>query len=126
MPKIHPINVRALAEFTLLRGDLTMSAQMVDRMNDGTKGHRQIQSALGPDWRAEEYVSRDETVDGVALRIQGRADAVSRTDGRIRVLEIKTTLKQPSLIRIDDFPAHLAQGEIYAYLLCMNAGVGDA
>ena len=126
MPKIHPINVRALAEFTLLRGDLTASAQMIDRMNDGTKGHRQIQSALGPDWRPEEYVSRDETIDGVTLRIQGRADAVSRTDGRIRVLEIKTTLKQPSLIRIDDYPAHLAQGEIYAYLLCMNEGVSDA
>ena len=51
MPKIHPINVRALAEFTLLRGDLAMSAQILDRMNDGAKGHRQIQSALGPDWR---------------------------------------------------------------------------
>jgi hypothetical protein len=40
MAKIHSVNVRALAEFTLQRGDLTMAA--VDRMNEGSKGHRQL------------------------------------------------------------------------------------
>lgn len=124
MAKIHSVNVRTLAEFTLQRGDLSMAA--IDRMNEGAKGHRQLQSMLEPGWRSEEYVSRDETVGGVALRIQGRADAVRRENGRVQVLEIKTTAHQPSLIRIDDNPAHLAQGEIYAYLICANEGLEDA
>lgn len=126
MPKIHSINVRALAEFTLQTGDLVPAAQMIDRMNDGSLGHRQLQSMLGAGWKAEEYVSRTETVGGVSLRVQGRADAVRRADGRIQVLEIKTTLQQPSMIRIDDYPAHLAQGQIYAYLLCANEGAEEA
>ena len=124
MAKIHSVNVRTLAEFTLQRGDLTMAA--IDRMNEGAKGHRQMQSMLPPDWKAEEYISRDETVAGIAMRIQGRADAVRRDSGRVQVLEIKTTAQQPSLIRIDDNPAHLAQGEIYAYLICANEGLQDA
>ena len=48
MAKIHSVNVRTLAEFTLQRGDLTMAA--IDRMNEGAKGHRQMQSMLPPDW----------------------------------------------------------------------------
>ena len=124
MAKIHSVNVRTLAEFTLQRGDLSMAA--IDRMNEGAKGHRMLQSALESGWKSEEYVSRDETVNGVALRIQGRADAVRREDGRVQVLEIKTTAREPSVIRIDDSPAHLAQGEVYAYLICANEGIEDA
>lgn len=124
MAKIHSVNVRTLAEFTLQRGDLSMAA--IDRMNEGAKGHRMLQSALESGWNSEEYVSRDETVNGVALRIQGRADAVRRENGRVQVLEIKTTAREPSLIRIDDSPAHLAQGEVYAYLICANEGIEDA
>ena len=126
MPKNHSINVRALAEFTLQTGDLVPAAEMIDRMNDGSLGHRQLQAMLGDEWTAEEYVSRVETVEGVEMRVQGRADAVSRKDGALRVLEIKTTAQQPSLIRIDDYPAHLAQGQIYAYLLCANEGADGA
>lgn len=124
MAKFHSVNVRALAEFTLQRGDLSMAA--IDRMNEGAKGHRQLQSTLEPDWKPEEYVSRDEMVNGVMLRVQGRADAVRRMDGRVQVLEIKTTARVPSMIHIDDYPAHLAQGEIYAYLICANEGIQDA
>ena len=76
MPKIHSINVRALAEFALQKGDLVPSARQLDRMNEGMRGHKQLQSMLGEGWRAEEPVARDFTVGGVTLRVQGRADAV--------------------------------------------------
>lgn len=124
MAKIHSVNVRTLAEFTLQRGDLTMAA--VDRMNEGAKGHRQLQAMLAPGWKSEEAVAREETVGGVTMRVQGRADAVRRENGRVQVMEIKTTAQQPNMIRIDDHPAHLAQGEIYAYLICANEGIEDA
>lgn len=126
MPKIHAINVRALAEFSLQKGDLLPSSQMKDRMIDGAKGHRQLQAALEADWHSEEYISRDEPVGGIVLRVHGRADAVSRDGGMVRVLEIKTTTQNPRLIAIDDYPAHLAQGEIYAYLICANESCADA
>ncbi len=124
MAKIHSVNVRTLAEFTLQRGDLSLAA--IDRMNEGAKGHRMLQGALGAGWKSEEYVSRDETIGGVTMRIQGRADATCRQDGRVQVLEIKTTAHDPRMIRIDDNPAHLAQGEIYAYLICANENLPDA
>ena len=126
MPKIHAVNVRALAEFSLQKGDLAYAAQMMDRMNDGAKGHRQLQAQLEEGWQTEAYVSREETVEGVTLRVHGRADAVRRSPGLMEVLEIKTTTRAPSLIGVDEYPAHLAQGEIYAYLLCMNEGVRRA
>ena len=126
MPKIHAVNVRALAEFSLQKGDLAYAAQMMDRMNDGAKGHRQLQAQLEEGWQTEAYVSREEAVKGVTLRVHGRADAVRRSPGLIEVLEIKTTTRAPSLIGVDEYPAHLAQGEIYAYLLCMNEGVRRA
>ena len=122
MPKIVPVNVRTLAEFTCLKGDLVPAAQQIDRMNDGSRGHRMLQAALGPGWRSEEYISRDESVAGAVLRVQGRADAVSREDGVLRVMEIKTTVGEPSLIGPGDYPAHMAQAEIYAYLICAAEG----
>ena len=72
MPKIHAINVRALAEFALQKGDLMPASQQMESMNDGNLGHRQLQSLLGEGWKAEVYVSRQETVGGVTLRVQGR------------------------------------------------------
>ena len=45
MAKVHPINVRALAEFALQRGDLAMAA--AERMNEGSRIHRRLQAALG-------------------------------------------------------------------------------
>ena len=124
MAKVHPINVRALAEFALQRGDLSMAA--ADRMNEGAQIHRRLQSALGEGWIAEEYVSREVPVGKVALRVQGRADAVRRADGRVEVLEIKSTARDPRLIGPDDWPAHFAQGQIYAYLICENEGLPGA
>lgn len=124
MAKVHPINVRALAEFALQRGDLSMAA--ADRMNEGAQIHRRLQSALGEGWVAEEYVSREVPVGKVALRVQGRADAVRHADGRVEVLEIKSTARDPRLIGPDDWPAHFAQGQIYAYLICENEGLPGA
>lgn len=126
MPEIQSVNVRALAEFSLQTGDLLPMKMQVDRMIEGARGHRRIQQSLGPGWTSEEAVSRDETVNGIPLRVQGRADAVRREGGLLRVLEIKTTTVSPNLIRLEDYPAHLAQAEIYAYLICANEGIPEA
>ncbi len=126
MPEIQTVNVRTLAEFSLQKGDLLPMAMQVDRMIEGTHGHKRIQQSLGPEWNVEEGVSRDETVNGITLRVQGRADAAKREGGILHVLEIKTTTISPNLIHIDDYPAHFAQAEIYAYLICANEAIPEA
>lgn len=126
MPKIHSVSVRALAEFAFEKGDLIPAARAASRMRDGTWGHQALQELLPVSWQAEVPVSRDIAVDGHILRVHGRADAVYIDAGVVRVLEIKTTTKDPSGILKYDYPAHWAQGEIYAALFCMNENVDRA
>ncbi|MDD6882761.1 MAG: helicase C-terminal domain-containing protein [Eubacteriales bacterium] len=120
-----PVNVRTLAEFTLLSGDLIFDREAMERMREGTRGHVMLQQAMDETWQREVWVSRDECFDGVNLRIHGRADAVCRTGG-LCVQEIKTTRLHPGGIRREDYPAHWAQAQLYAYLLAENEGFDEA
>jgi len=124
--KIHSVSVRTLAEFAFERGDLIPARRAAARMREGVRGHQALQQLLPPSWDSEVAVSRDIPIDGHILRVHGRADGVYIDRDLVRVLEIKTTVKDPSSILKYDYPAHWAQGEIYAALLCLNEGVGQA
>lgn len=126
MPKIHSVSARALAEFAFERGDLIPAARAAARMRDGVRGHQALQELLPASWRSEVPVSRDIPIDGRILRVHGRADALYIDREIARVLEIKTTAKDPHTILKYDYPAHWAQGEIYAALFCLNEGVSRA
>lgn len=126
MGKIHSVSVRALAEFAFERGDLTSPARAAARMRDGVRGHQALQALLPPSWRPEAPVSRDVHVGGRVLRVHGRADALCLDGDCARVLEIKTTTKDPRSILKYDYPVHWAQGEIYAVLFCLNEGLPRA
>ncbi len=124
--KIHSVSVRALAEFAFEKGDLIPAARAAARMRDGVRGHQALQDLLPVSWRSEVPVSRDIAVDGHVLRVHGRADALYVDRETVKVLEIKTTSKDPSAILKYDYPVHWAQGEIYAALFCLNEGIGRA
>ena len=124
--KIHSVSVRTLAEFAFEKGDLIPARRAAARMREGMRGHQALQQQLPPSWSSEVAVSRDIPIDGHILRVHGRADGVYIDRELVRVLEIKTTAKDPSSILKYDYPAHWAQGEIYAALLCLNEGVGQA
>ncbi|MBR6219908.1 MAG: ATP-dependent DNA helicase, partial [Clostridia bacterium] len=126
MQKIHSVSVRALAEFAFEKGDLIPAARAAARMRDGTRGHQALQALLPVSWRSEAPVSRDIQVDGHVLRVHGRADALYVDREWVKVLEIKTTVKDPSAILKYDYPVHWAQGEIYAALFCLNEGAPRA
>ena len=126
MQKIHSVSVRALAEFAFEKGDLIPAARAAAQMRDGVRGHQALQELLPSSWRAETPVSRDIPIDGRVLRVHGRADAVYTDRELVRVMEIKTTVRDPGGILKYDYPAHWAQGEIYAALLCMNTGAQRA
>lgn len=126
MEKIHSVSVRALAEFALERGDLTPGANAATHMREGVRGHKILQEMLPLNWQSEMSVSRQVSIDGVMMRIHGRADAVCVASDQISVQEIKTTAKNPLLIMKYDYPVHWAQAEIYAWMFCKNEGVSRA
>ena len=126
MQKIHSVSVRTLAEFAFERGDLIPAARAASRMRDGVRGHQALQALLPASWRPEAPVSRDILIGDRVLRVHGRIDALYVDRDIARVLEIKTTVKDPSMILKYDYPAHWAQGEIYAALVCLNEGLARA
>ncbi len=126
MQKIHSVSVRTLAEFAFEKGDLIPARRAAARMREGVRGHQALQQLLPHSWESEVAVSRDIPIDGHILRIHGRADGVCIDREVVQVLEIKTTAKNPSNILKYDYPAHWAQGEIYAALFCLNRGLGQA
>ena len=126
MQKIHSVSVRALAEFAFEKGDLIPAARAASRMRDGVRGHQALQELLPVSWRPEVPVSRDIPIGDRILRVHGRADAAYVDNEVVRVQEIKTTANDPTTILKYDYPAHWAQGEIYAALFCLNEGVSRA
>lgn len=126
MEKIQSVSVRTIAEFAQEKGDLIPAARAAARMREGIRGHRVLQEMLPYNWRPEVPLSMDTAVDGFALRIHGRADAVYIGNDVIGVQEIKTTSKNPSLILKYDYPAHWAQAEIYAWILCKTENIPRA
>lgn len=122
----YPVSVRAVAEFALESGDLTMDASSAERMREGMEGHILLQRQLDASWRTEESLAREMEISGVRIRIQGRADAVRRAEGMLTVEEIKTTGRVPASVRADDYPAHWAQAQIYAAIICEKEGFAFA
>ena len=121
VPNIHQVSARALAEFALEKGDLFPGGAGWKRMREGVRGHQALQALLPFNWQPEAPVSRDIEIDGDILRVHGRADA-----NEVKVLEIKTTTRDPVGILKYDYPVHWAQAEIYAALFCLNTGAAAA
>ena len=126
MAKIHSVSVCTLAEFAMEKGDLFPGGASSARMREGIQGHQALQELLPASWRPEMPVSRDFEIDGRVLRIHGRADAVYIGKDEVCVQEIKTTSRNPGMILKYDYPAHWAQAEIYAAILCLDHAVPRA
>ncbi len=120
------VSVRELAEFACEGGSLVAGAAMQRRMREGREGHQAVQRALPEGWRAEVPASLDAEIEGVLLRVQGRADALRIAEDCVEVCEIKTTRINPLEVCQDDYPAHWAQAEIYAHMFCKQTGVSEA
>ncbi|MBQ3574815.1 MAG: ATP-dependent DNA helicase, partial [Clostridia bacterium] len=71
-------------------------------------------------------VSIDVPMEGIVLRVQGRADAVRTDENIVDLMEIKTTRCNPYEVCQDDYPVHWAQAQIYAYILCKQQTLDSA
>ncbi|MGI5883379.1 MAG: ATP-dependent DNA helicase [Candidatus Spyradocola sp.] len=104
-------SVHAVVEFALRAGDLVPGAS-AERLLEGVRGHRSLQSVEAEGVRNEVPVRLSLEGEAVSLTVFGRID---RLHGLRRVEEIKTTLDGAPE---EAAPLHWAQAECYAHMLC--------
>ncbi len=112
------INVRTLAEFYTEGGDLVRTANMIERMHEGTRTHQARQAEYDASWRREVSLSMDLDTPHFILRLFGRADGICLTSQPPVIEEIKSTERDLLFIGENDIPAHWAQAELYGAMLC--------
>ena len=120
------VSVRELAEYACASGSIVAGAMMARRMREGREGHQALQRTLSAPWEVEAPLTLDVELEGVHLRVQGRADALRPEDGGVEICEIKTTRGNPYEVCQDDYPVHWAQAEIYAHMYCAHSGCSGA
>ncbi len=117
MSDLLRVNVRALAEFYTEGGSLLSVGNAMERMREGMRGHQLLQSAYADGWEHEVSLSLDLELDGLTLRLYGRADGLCRASHPPVIEEIKTTGRPIAEILPDDVPAHWIQAELYGAML---------
>lgn len=110
------LSVRALCEFLLRSGSLDNRGGAGDRLLEGARIHRRIQSKEGEHYRAEVTLRGEFIRAGRVWQIQGRADGLLETADHVTVDEIKTTALPLEALPPDGDPAHWGQAMCYAYL----------
>ncbi|MBQ8092920.1 MAG: hypothetical protein IJ242_05020 [Clostridia bacterium] len=123
MKPIVRLSVRAVVETTLFEPDLLPAAGIMERMRQGTQAHLARQEAgrkAEASYEAEVPLEAKYETDELCLRITGRADALF-LDGDLQVIEeLKLgTVENPLN------PAHMAQAEIYGYMLCESRNLSQ-
>lgn len=124
--EVHVASVQAIAEYACAHGGIVSGAMLARRLREGREGHQALQRALPEDWQVEVALSIEIEIEGVRLRVQGRADALCARAGEVEIAEIKTTRGNPYELCQDDYPAHWAQAEIYGHLYCAQTGCPEA
>ena len=112
------INVRAVAEFYCEGGDLSRESDLYARMQEGSRAHRALQSLYPDDYRAEVPVSRTVECLGIEFALYGRVDGLWRRGDEPVIEEIKSTLREVTSLTGGEYPAHWAQAQLYAAILC--------
>ena len=119
------ISVRSLVEFLCREGDLDSRRGGVSdqtAMGAGTRAHKKIQQAMGPDYRAEVALSIRLPGEEYEVIIEGRADGIFETEDAVFIDEIKGTYADiryfPKAV-----PVHRAQALCYAYIYMMEQGL---
>ena len=106
-------SVHAVVEYALMGGDLVPGAS-AERLLEGMRGHRSLQSIEGDGVRNEVAVRTTVESEHVSLTVYGRID---RLYSLSTLEEIKTTLVAAPA-QAD--PLHWAQAECYAHMLCLQ------
>lgn len=122
MTNAHRVNVRLIAEFATEGGDLSRGAMAIERMQDGLRGHKELQSQYTGGYKSEVPVRLDTECLGMAFAVFGRIDGLNEEVTPPVVEEIKTASRDVHEISDTDYPAHWAQAEIYAHIIATTRG----
>lgn len=117
------LSVRGLVEFVWRCGDIDSRFSGFDRANEGSRIHRKLQKSAGEGYKAEVVMRAVRTVDGIAYRLEGRADGVIEEADGFVIDEIKTTAAPAELLTEDFNPLHWAQAKCYGAFLCADTGL---
>ena len=109
-------SVHTVVEYALMGGDL-LPAASAERLLEGVRGHRSLQSMEQEGVVNELPVRCTAESEHVSLTVYGRID---RLHGLSAVEEIKTILCDAPE---DADPLHWAQAECYAHMVCQQEDV---
>ncbi len=117
---VFSVSVRELVRFVWQRGNLGGERDFVgsQRALAGTRGHQRLQRSRPPGYEAEVRVRQDVETEWFILRVHGRIDGVSASNGEVVIEEIKTV--QGRWDRTAD-PLHWAQAKAYAAIFTTDA-----
>ena len=115
-PPITKISVHKIVDLILRCGDIDSRFSESSTMYRGAAAHRKIQKEAGAGYIKEVQLKLETEIEGIPMRIQGRADGIiTADDGTITIDEIKTTTL-PLNYLYKQHEQHLGQGKCYAYM----------
>ncbi|MGA2864928.1 MAG: ATP-dependent DNA helicase [Verrucomicrobiota bacterium] len=116
------VQVRALVEFALRRGDLGGERDFVgpSRALAGIRGHQRVQRARPAGYQKEVRLAHDLETEEFVLRVQGRIDGLLATAEEVLLEEIKTV--QGRWNGAPD-PLHWAQARCYGFMYASAHGL---
>ena len=109
-------SVHTIVDYALMGGDL-MPAASAERLLEGVRGHRSLQSFDEEGVRNELAVRCTVESEHVSLTVYGRIDRLYALN---TIEEIKTVLGDAPE---QGDPAHWAQAECYAHMLCLQEDI---
>ncbi len=117
------VSVRALVEFIFREGDIDNrhgGGMNQDAMLEGTRIHKLIQNAQGPDYQAEVPLTYLHAAGDYDIEVEGRADGIfPNADGLFFIDEIKGMYMDMDAIK-QPFYVHKAQAMCYAYIFALQ------
>jgi DNA excision repair protein ERCC-2 len=119
MPELV-VSVRELAAFCHRAGDLDSGVGPSPSASEGVRAHRALGARRGAGYQAEYPVDAVFSLEGLSLRLRGRADGYEPEAARVE--EIKTCRVDPARLPADLSRLHLAQAKLYAALIARSEG----
>ena len=116
MMKEFKVSVKTVVNFLYSSGDLTSEFSINSNLLDGKNAHLAIQKQFKVDDIKEYYVKNTVQTENYSITVNGYIDGVLHEDGKIILLEIKTTYTNLDDITLDFHKEYLAQLMFYAYI----------
>ncbi len=121
MNKSLSLSVHQLVDFLLRTGDIDTRVFNRSSMTEGSRIHSSYQSSQGSNYMSEYPLSHLFVVEGVEIKLHGRADGIiKRKTGEFVIDEIKSTVEDLETFRNDNFDWHIGQAKCYAYLFSIE------